>query len=158
VNDAGSPPPVLSICIPTWNRAELLADSLEHLLFVHDLTFPVEIIVSDNHSTDGSMALLESYASRLPLRLMRQRRNLGIVRNTLAAFRAARGAYALYLADDDRLVPEVLVLDDPPTRLFLTDDEAPRDRLLAAGLMPGHVLLLGDLLDQFRVLPRQFVG
>jgi glycosyltransferase involved in cell wall biosynthesis len=104
------------------------------------------------------MALLESYASRLPLRLMRQRRNLGIVRNTLAAFRAARGAYALYLADDDRLVPEVLVLDDPPTRLFLTDDEAPRDRLLAAGLMPGHVLLLGDLLDQFRVLPRQFVG
>jgi glycosyltransferase involved in cell wall biosynthesis len=100
--------PILSICIPTWNRAELLADSLEHLLFVHDLSFPVEIIVSDNHSTDGTMALLESYASKLPLRIIRQHSNVGIVRNTLAAFRAARGTYSLYLADDDRLVPDAL--------------------------------------------------
>jgi hypothetical protein len=48
-------------------------------------------------------------------------------------------------------------LAHPQSQLCLTDDKALQEQLIAAGMMPGHVLLLDDLVDQFSVLPRQFV-
>ncbi|MBJ96176.1 MAG: hypothetical protein CMP23_17070 [Rickettsiales bacterium] len=95
--------PLLSICIPTYQRVALLKELLESLLPVNELTFAVELVVSDNASTDGTAELLERYQARLPLRVLRQRSNVGIAANTIAAFRGARGTYTLYLADDDRL-------------------------------------------------------
>jgi glycosyltransferase involved in cell wall biosynthesis len=101
--------PDLSICIPTWNRAKLLGPLLEHLLFVESLPFTVEIVVYDNASSDDTADVVRSYQDRLPIRFYTQPVNLGVVRNTSAAFRSAKGSYTLYLADDDRLIPEALV-------------------------------------------------
>ena len=100
--------PDLSICVPTWNRAPLLEALLEHLNFVHSLPFSVEIVICDNCSTDGTADLVERYQSRLPIRFFSQPANLGAMRNINAALRSARGRYTVYLADDDRLAPDIL--------------------------------------------------
>ena len=46
--------PLLSICIPTYQRVALLKELLESLLPVNELTFAVELVVSDNASTDNA--------------------------------------------------------------------------------------------------------
>jgi|GEM_PF-637441 len=101
--------PVLSIVVPTWNRADLLEQLLEHLLFVNSLPFSVEIIISDNASMDATPAVVERYKAKLPIRYYLQPVNLGAEHNINSALRSATGRYTVYLADDDRLVPDAVV-------------------------------------------------
>ncbi len=57
--------PLLSICIPTYNRAEYLEKSLESL--VRQDGFPqVEVVISDNCSEDNTAEVCGSYCSRYP--------------------------------------------------------------------------------------------
>ena len=103
--------PLLSICIPTFERAPKLARVLEHLEEVRaelarELGSVPEVVVVDNASEDDTPAVLEAARGRLPgLRVLRQRENVGAEANLVAALREARGRYAVYLADDDRLIP-----------------------------------------------------
>lgn len=54
--------PLLSICIPTYNRAELLTNSLESI--VHQDRFDeIEVIISDNCSTDDTAKVGKKYSS-----------------------------------------------------------------------------------------------
>lgn len=91
--------PLLSICIPTYNREVYLKDCLESLKssWIPD----VEIVVSDNASTDGTITMLEGYAHQLPLRWQRQPTNLGADRNFVAVVSMARGRYCWLLGSDD---------------------------------------------------------
>lgn len=55
--------PLLSICIPTYNRAEYLKKSLEAIVAQEEFRAGiVEIIVSDNASDDGTESLMNHYA------------------------------------------------------------------------------------------------
>ena len=60
--------PLLSICIPTFNRASILEKTLQSL--TEDPFFGqsdlVEIAISDNGSTDNTAALVQAYAQRFP--------------------------------------------------------------------------------------------
>lgn len=99
----------LSICIPTYNRAAYLRTVLSHLEDVlEQLPFGAEVIVSDNASEDNTLELLEAAQDRLPLKILRQKTNLGAIPNMHAALCAAKGTYIVYLADDDRLRPDAL--------------------------------------------------
>ncbi len=101
--------PTLSICIPTYNRADLLEKLLEDLAFTRSLDFTTEIVISDNASTDRTPDVIAAAMERLPqIRSIRQQRNNGAQHNTLTALQAARGTYTTYLADDDFLHPENL--------------------------------------------------
>ena len=101
--------PDLSICIPTYNRAAILADTLTHLEFLNDFPLTTEVVICDNASPDDTPAVVEAAAERLPnLRYYRQETNVGPMGNIGSAFRMADGRYATYLADDDRFVAEPL--------------------------------------------------
>lgn len=59
--------PLLSICIPTYNRAECLQKSIESIICQPEFqNGDVEIAISDNASTDDTEALGRSYADRFP--------------------------------------------------------------------------------------------
>lgn len=98
--------PLLSICIPTFNREAYLRDCLESLkgAWVSD----VEIVVSDNASTDGTTTMLETYALYLPLRWQRQQTNLGFDLNCASVVSMARGRYCWLLGSDDCIMPDSL--------------------------------------------------
>lgn len=87
--------PLLSICIPTYNRAELLAKTLESI--VEDETFLntdlVEVVVSDNCSTDSTRELVEEYVKRFPQKIFynKTKENVGGDRNFRFALTLAKG-------------------------------------------------------------------
>ncbi len=56
--------PLLSICIPTYNRAEYLEKCLESIVKQEAFDGRVEIIISDNCSTDSTKQLCELYQSK----------------------------------------------------------------------------------------------
>lgn len=99
----------LSILIPTRNRATWLELLLRQLAEDPDVAGgEVEIIVSDNASTDDTarlLAHLRAELSQLPLRIATQPENLGLVGNLQWLVESAEGEYVWLLGDDDRPEP-----------------------------------------------------
>lgn len=95
----------LSICIPTYNRAKYLKDCLERCAQDVRLSFPYEIVISDNASPDETAEVVQEFIDRgLPIRYFRGETNVGMIPNMSSALRLGRGEYVMYLADDDRLI------------------------------------------------------
>jgi glycosyltransferase involved in cell wall biosynthesis len=102
--------PLLSICIPTYNRADLLDYCLSNLAPLKDCGKSIEVVISDNGSTDRTQDVIEAHRGRLPgLRSYRFPENRGTGPNWLNALRKADGEFMAYLADDDSLIVEALL-------------------------------------------------
>jgi glycosyltransferase involved in cell wall biosynthesis len=94
----------LSICIPTFNRAQCLAELLDSI--VEQGTPDVEVVVSDDASSDNTAEVIANYKSRLPrVKFLQQPWNIGLDRNFLAAVDNASGDYVWLMGDDDKLLP-----------------------------------------------------
>ncbi len=96
--------PLVTIAIPTFNRADTLREALDSALAqTHE---ELEIVVADNASSDGTAELCREYAARDErIRVVRHERNLGPTANINHLFGAAAGEFTQMLADDDRLEP-----------------------------------------------------
>ena len=98
--------PVLSICVPTYNRARYLECLLEDLsASIGELGFSYELLIGDNASEDETGAVVGKYEGQLTVRYFRRPRNVGAAKNLSQLFKAARGRYIVYVADDDLLIP-----------------------------------------------------
>nr|WP_321464515.1 glycosyltransferase family A protein [uncultured Desulfobulbus sp.] len=100
---------VISVILPTYNRASFLERSLRSVFSQH---LPCdEVIVVDDGSTDNSCALVEAMAGQAPcaLRLLRQQ-NLGAAAARNAGIQAARGELLAFLDSDDWWLPRKLEL------------------------------------------------
>lgn len=98
--------PLLSICIPTWNRSKLLSISLKS--FSSQLssidTSEIEIFVSDNCSDDDTPRVVQSFIERgMPITYNRNPENIGAARNFIKCMQWASGKYIWLLGDDDLL-------------------------------------------------------
>jgi GT2 family glycosyltransferase len=92
--------PVVSVCIANFNGERLLPDCIDSVL-AQDCDAPVEILVHDDASGDGSLALL---AARYPqARVIASKENVGfcVANNRMAD--AATGDYLLLLNNDAAL-------------------------------------------------------
>lgn len=99
--------PKVSICIPTYCRPALLRRALASAL-AQDFG-PMEIIISDNASQDGSWGETEKLGSLDPrIIIRRNEKNLGWTGNVNACIGAARGKYLVFLCDDDELLPGMI--------------------------------------------------
>ncbi|MGE3528032.1 MAG: glycosyltransferase family 2 protein [Methyloceanibacter sp.] len=97
--------PLITIAIPTRNRAKLLQDCVASALA--QTYGNIEVLVSDNASTDGTLAMLGAIADER-LRVVRNRENIGMVRNFARCVDEARGDYLVLIADDNLLDPTFL--------------------------------------------------
>jgi GT2 family glycosyltransferase len=92
--------PWLSVAMTTYNARDYLATALDSVLAQQD--DGVEVIAVDDASTDETLAILESYRSRLDLRVVTRERNTA---NGMAGMndglRRARGDYVCFLHHDD---------------------------------------------------------
>ena len=102
--------PIFSICIPTYNRADLLDYCLDRLAAQQSSSRPFEIVVSDNGSTDNTPAVIETHRRRNPfIHAYRLPENRGVWPNWLNAMSKAEGEFVVYLADDDSIIAENLL-------------------------------------------------
>lgn len=98
---------LLSICVPTYNRAASLARVIDHVYGL-DLDFSFEVVVVDNCSDDGTQDVIKLHEHRENFRHYRQNKNIGSGPNGIASLRLAKGEYCMILCDDDFLKPEGL--------------------------------------------------
>lgn len=97
--------PLVSIIIPTYNRAELLRGALNSALQQHHRN--IQIIVSDNASTDHTQDVLKQCADPRVVKY-RQLKNVGPIKNCNICLSLAKGQYTLVLSDDDSLMPDCI--------------------------------------------------
>jgi len=100
--------PTLSICIPSHNREALALEQLQVIDAPGFLPFPFEVLVVDNASSSGYATVRDFAPRHFSLRYIRLERNIGALNNVWGSLRRAVGTFCLYLADDDRLVPETV--------------------------------------------------
>ena len=118
--------PLITIAIPTYNRFDTLAETLDELARqdgFHDKD--VEIVISDNASPVDPTPMLREFERRhgRPLVLHRNSSNEGIDGNIHRVGELATGRYILFMSDDDVLLPGTLrqlksMTRDHPDLLF----------------------------------------
>ena len=96
----------VSVAICTWNRSELLRNTLEKFTHLEPASgFDWELIVVDNNSTDETAQAIAEFADRLPLRALREPKP-GKSNAANLAVREARGEYILWTDDDVLVAPD----------------------------------------------------
>jgi len=131
--------PTLSICLPTYNRAELLRQQLDSLVIALSSvkSGEVELLVSNNASPDHTLEVLDEYKDKLPISISSNKTNIGVIPNTLKVTEAARGAYIWMIGDDDLVVP------DGVSNILRTIEEHPQ----IEGIVVTHAIALEEKRD-----------
>lgn len=99
--------PILSICIPTYNRAGYLHDALEsiYLQLNTELSEIIEVVVADNASSDQTEQVVKKFTGKIKRVIyIKNLENVGFDGNIDVAVRAANGNYCWYLGDDDAII------------------------------------------------------
>ncbi|MEA5565875.1 glycosyltransferase family 2 protein [Anabaena sp. UHCC 0399] len=95
----------ITVCIPTYNRANLLPYAVNSVLAQTYTDF--ELIICDDGSTDNTPQIVSQWNDSR-IRYIRQPVNGGRSRNMRSGFEAACGDYFIKFDDDDALTPEFL--------------------------------------------------
>jgi glycosyltransferase involved in cell wall biosynthesis len=117
--------PKISVCIPTYNRSQLLPIAITSVLQQTETRF--EIIVCDDGSNDDTATVMEQFSRDSRVKYIRHPSNIGKSNNMRSGFEAATGEYFIKFDDDDRLTPEFLsktatILDTYPEVDFVGTD------------------------------------
>jgi len=155
---ARSAEPLLSVVIPSYNRADYIGETIESVL--QQTYSNIEVVVIDDGSTDNTAQVVEPFAPRV--RYIRQENaERGASRNH--GLRLAKGEYIAFLDSDDLWLPDKaergihFLRDRPGVGMLCTDaieidGEGNERRLLHARGYSGKVT--GKLLqNNFVIMP-----
>jgi len=158
--------PLVSIGLPTRNGARSIRHILDSLL---SQTYPhLELIISDNASTDDTEKICQEYAKKDPrIKYLRQKENVGISDNFRFVLDQATGKYFMWAADDDKWefnYVEVLksVLERNPTHgvtmssiVRIYDNDVFFDKILLTGRNDlthlGYIAVFNKLLQGVKI-------
>jgi glycosyltransferase involved in cell wall biosynthesis len=94
---------LLSILIPTYNRAEYLSLNLKHLSLqlLPEHKNLIEVIISNNASIDKTKDILDSYKNNPFFTILEQKQNIGAERNFLSLIESSHGQFLWIFGDDE---------------------------------------------------------
>lgn len=112
---------LLSVCVRTHNQERFIGEALDRVLRQHTI-FPFEIIISDDASSDGTVAILKEYQKQYPdkIRLLLSDANIGGPENLKRVIEASKAKYVTCLDGDDfytddyKLQKQVDILESHP--------------------------------------------
>lgn len=91
---------LISILIPAYNRELYIAEAIESV--INQTYKNIEIIVSDNCSTDDTLNIIKKYAAiDKRIKVISNDTNIGPVNNWIKCLESASGKYAAFLFSDD---------------------------------------------------------
>ena len=133
--------PILTIAIPTFNRANFLEKNLN--LLAQQQHESTAILVSDNDSTDDTHKVVERFKKVIPnLTYHRNEENIGFDGNIIKLYELSRTPYIWFLSDDDpieagavKAVVGALRQYKPTVALFRNSH---MDELTGTKKMPGR--------------------
>lgn len=97
--------PAVSVIVPVYDQASFIRETVESVL-AQDVA-EIELILSDDGSTDGTSSILHEYAAKDPrrVRVVTSERNTGIAGAFNRALDAHTGKYIAWLGGDDVMLP-----------------------------------------------------
>ncbi len=120
---------LISVIVLTYNEEKTIARTLDSVLgqICH---VPIEIVIGEDCSTDGTRAVCEEYAAKYPdkIRLMDKAPNKGVIDNYFDCMLACKGKYIADCAGDDfwvspyKLEKEVSILEKNPNVTLVHTD------------------------------------
>jgi glycosyltransferase involved in cell wall biosynthesis len=96
--------PLVSIGAPVYNGEDFIRQAIESVINQDYLN--IEMVISDNASTDNTQSICEEYAAKYPqIKYYRQPINQGMIANFNASLELAQGDFFCWLSHDDFLAP-----------------------------------------------------
>jgi len=94
--------PLVSVTMLTYNHEKYIAQAIESVL-MQKTDFPFELVIGEDCSTDGTLAIVEAYARKNPevIRVITDHVNVGALANDVRVNNACRGKYIATLEGDD---------------------------------------------------------
>jgi len=97
----------LSVCIPTYNRGQLIGQTLESV--IKQKTKEVEIVIVDGSSSDETAEVVKSYQRKSDnIRYYYQEKNYGVDRDMAKTVELAKGEYCWLMSSDDIVKDEAI--------------------------------------------------
>jgi len=96
----------VTIILPTYNRADLVARCIESVLSQSYTNW--ELIIADDASTDNTSAIVETYTGDPRIRYHRNKTNQGLPRNRNITIALSRGDLIFFIEDDLTMEPDCL--------------------------------------------------
>lgn len=97
--------PLVSVCIPTYNRAQMLKECVESILLQTLSDF--ELIIIDNASEDATESVVKSFCDKRIV-YVRNNHNIGLTGNWIRCLTLAQCEYITVFPDDDVMLPNNL--------------------------------------------------
>jgi glycosyltransferase involved in cell wall biosynthesis len=169
--------PLVSVLILTYNQEHFVDDAIRTVV-MQDYE-PLEIVVSDDGSTDGTAERISRWVREYPGKIvgLTGQPNVGITRNCNRALRASRGQYVAFGAGDDMFLPgkvsaqvawfekdssrvlcghDVEVFDsESDNRLYLWSDRYPlRSGIGAADVVAGFAYMSASIMVRRSAIPQ----
>ena len=97
--------PKISVIVPIYNQVSFIRETVESVLAQDHQN--IELVLSDDGSTDGTSEVLREYAAREPerVKMVASDENTGIAGAFNRALDAHRGDYIAWLGGDDVMLP-----------------------------------------------------
>lgn len=138
----------ISIIIPSYQQAQFLPDCLESIL--NQTRKPLEVIVIDDGSTDGSLEIARKY----PVKVISQvNKGLASARNT--GIMNAKGVFILPLDADDMLQPNAIEVFEQKIKESDADIIAPSFKTFG---VQNHEVILGQGLTLRHFRDANYIG
>lgn len=150
----------ISVCVVTYNQERYIDDCLRSIV-EQDLDYPLEIIVSDDCSTDRTPEIILDYARKYPglVKPIIRRTNVGPFKNYMDTHNRALGEFVAHCDGDDIFLPgklkaQAAYLSDHPecavvyggTEVFNDDGECWPHASAVSDVFPDGRFYLSDLL------------
>jgi Glycosyltransferases involved in cell wall biogenesis len=124
--ESESAPPLVSVLMITYNHRPYLEKAVQGILN-QQTSFPVELLIGEDWSTDGTRDLVFELGKRNPgrIRVIASEKNVGLHANLARVERAAIGKYVAYCEGDDfwndpqKLAKQVAFLESRPAYTFV---------------------------------------
>jgi glycosyltransferase involved in cell wall biosynthesis len=118
--------PEVSVIMVTYNHERYLAEAIEGVIR-QKTSFPVELLIGEDCSTDGTREIALSYQKRFPemIRVITSEHNVGARKNFDRLIAAARGQYIAFCEGDDfwhrpdKLQRQIAVLQGDPSVIMV---------------------------------------
>lgn len=100
---------ILSVCIPTYNRVAFLKELVSFIINeINELALnnDIELLISNNCSTDGTQAYLDELKNNHPeinLLINNNEVNIGVLKNIVKCASSSNGKYWWFIGDDDKI-------------------------------------------------------
>ena len=92
----------LSVCVITFNHELYIGQAIDSIL-IQQTSFPFEVIIGEDGSSDSTRKICEDYQQRYPdkIRLLPPAANKGMMRNFMDTYSACKGEFVAFTEGDD---------------------------------------------------------